>query len=470
MTFDPVTFGQQDRSGLIFGLRRGPLVALAVTAAGLLLGLRAGGLAGFALALVTLSPLGASALIKVKGRAGIEWIPVALAWAWRAQADQRRYLRSFGARRATDLVLPGRAARLRLRVCGEGVAVVEDPAEGTFSVSARVAHLPFLLTEAGVKERRVAAWGDVLAQLASVRGLSRLQITERALPDRPDALRAYFAAHGVPGSAAAGDYQALVEEAGPAAEVHEGYLVLSFSRRQLRRDLRRGNGLDALVTQRMAWADAALSGAELTPTWLGPRELSGVLRSAYDTGSSAGRCSPSWAGPEGMEERWDHLRANGSFHVAYAVAEWPRLPVGIDFLAPLVLSSGLRRSITLSMEPVPTGRAEREIRAAKAEHHSGEETKARLGVVSSKRDDAAYEDVARREADLVAGHGELRYAAVVVVTASGEEALEEACVGIESLARSAQLELHRLYGQQHQGFSCGALPLGLPFFGTGRIR
>jgi hypothetical protein len=468
MSLERVTFGQRDRAGLLFGLQRTSLVALGLAAGLLLVGLVTRGLAGMALALVVAGPLGAAALVRVQGRAAVEWAPVAVVWRWRRRGDQARYVLGPRVAEVGDLVLPGRCARLRLLAGPDGVAVVEDPASGSLSCSARVTHQPFLLAGSTSQERRVEGWGAVLAELGQMPGLARLQVLERALPDSPDALAAHFAAHGAHNTSAADAYRELIWSAGPAAERHEAYLTWTWSRRSLDRDVRRAGGgalgLGAVLGQRMAWVESVLRTAELSlSSWLSPRDLSGVLHSAYDPAwrPAGDGCDPSGAGPQAMEERWDHLRSDSGLHVSYRVAEWPRLAVGPDVLAPVVLASGVRRSWTLVVEPVPPGRAEREIRAAKAEHAAEADAKARIGQVRSQREDARLSDVLRREAELVAGHVELRYAGLLSVSATDEAGLEAACVAVEQAARRSQLELRRLYGQQAQGFAAAALPLGL---------
>ena len=467
MSVERVQFGQQDRGGLLLGLGVSSILALGVAAGALLVGLVGGGVRGMGLGAALAAPLVAAALVRVQGQRAIEWLPPAISWGLRRQRGQHHYLVGERAQAVGTLVLPGRGARLRLRVGPSGSAVVEDPARGTLTVAARVSHRPFALAQASDKEDRVEGWGGVLAQLGTCRGLVSLQVQERTLPESPDALAQYFAANGVPGNPAAEGYAQVLAQAGPAAERHESYLAWTWSRRDLDRDIRRAGGgergLGAVLGQQVAWAEKVLSGAGIgVAAWLSPQELSWVLHSAYDPGEGTDdhHGAPEAAGPEALAESWDRLRADGGWHAVYRVAEWPRLAAGADVLSPLILSARLRRSFSLLVEPVSIAKAEREIRSAKAEHHSEQATKARIGQVHSQRDDAALADVERREAELVAGHGELRYLGLVSVTAASSGDLDEACATIEMAARRSQLELRRLYGQQHQGFLAAALPLG----------
>jgi len=59
-----------------------------------------------------------------------------------------------------------------------------------------------------------------------------------------------------------------------------------------------------------------------------------------------------------------------------------------------------------------------------------------------------------------AGHGLLRFAALVTVTVTDPEQLEAACADVQADAAASRLELRRLYGAQDSGFAACVLPLG----------
>jgi hypothetical protein len=63
-----------------------------------------------------------------------------------------------------------------------------------------------------------------------------------------------------------------------------------------------------------------------------------------------------------------------------------------------------------------------------------------------------------REAELAAGHAEIRLAGFVTVTGRDLDELESACTDVVTQAGRANLELRRLYGQQGQAFTF-TLPL-----------
>src|SRR5208282_4203361 len=55
--------------------------------------------------------------------------------------------------------------------------------------------------------------------------------------------------------------------------------------------------------------------------------------------------------PMAMEESWSAVRVDGMVHATFWVAEWPRIEVRSDFLAPLLLGSA-RSTLSVVMEPL----------------------------------------------------------------------------------------------------------------------
>jgi len=65
----------------------------------------------------------------------------------------------------------------------------------------------------------------------------------------------------------------------------------------------------------------------------------------------------------------------------------------------------------------------------------------------------------QRERELVSGHGDLRFAGFLCVTAADEPGLQAARATIEQAAIQAGCETRLLVGQQAQAFTAAALPL-----------
>ena len=212
---------------------------------------------------------------------------------------------------------------------------------------------------------------------------------------------------------------------------------------------------------------AALRSADLSPgEWLTTGDLALILRSAYDPAvvgalerqGDIGR-DLATAGPVAVTESWGSLRSDSAHHCVLWISEWPRSLVYPGFLAPLLLSSGIRRTFTLLYTPMRTDRAARDIRKKKTEYISDAAQRQRIGQIEDAQQSAEFNDVLQQEADLTAGHGILRTTGLIAVSAQDPDELERAVADIEQAAIQASCETRRLWGQQAQAFSAAALPL-----------
>ncbi len=212
---------------------------------------------------------------------------------------------------------------------------------------------------------------------------------------------------------------------------------------------------------------AALRSADLSPgDWLTPGDLALILRSAYDPAvagalerhGAVGR-DLATAGPVAVTESWGSLRSDSAYHCVLWISEWPRSLVFPGFLAPLLLSSGIRRTFSLLYTPMRTDRAARDIRKKKTEYISDAAQRQKIGQIEDAQQTAEYQDVLQQEADLTAGHGVLRATGFVAVSAGDPDELERAVAAIEQAAIQASCETRRIWGQQAQAFAVAALPL-----------
>jgi hypothetical protein len=160
-----------------------------------------------------------------------------------------------------------------------------------------------------------------------------------------------------------------------------------------------------------------------------------------------------------VEERWGSLRADGALHATYWVSEWPRSEVHPTFLQPLLLGSARVRTVTVIAEPIPLSKALREIRRSKAEYAANSAQRARMGQIEAEVTRAELVDLERREAELVAGHGDLRYTGLITVSAPDPDARAEQCAAVETAAAQAMCDIRLLVGQQGQAHLAAMLPL-----------
>lgn len=467
----PVKFSRLSRRGVLLGLSGLQLTMAGAAAATLVLGLYAGAVV---LALPVIAVCAALAFVSVGGRKLIEWAPIAARWLWRSGGGQLTYRRRVvKPRPAGTLALPGDAARLRQWLDPEtGAVMVHDPHAATLTAIVGVSHPAFVLLDPAEQERRVVSWGRVLATACRSGRITSVQVMERTLLDSGKGLSQWWDSHGTHDQSwTSTTYAELIERAGPAGERHASTISISLDMKIANRAIRAaGGGMRGAATvlrQEMATLLAALRSADLSPSsWLTPGDLALLLRTAYDPAVAGalerhgdlGR-DLATAGPVCVTESWGSLRSDSAHHCVLWISEWPRSLVFPGFLAPVLLSSGIKRTFSLLYTPLRTDRAARDIRKKKTEYISDAAQRQRIGQIEDAQQTAEYRDVLQQEADLTAGHGVLRCTGLIAISAGDVDELERAVAAIEQAAIQASCETRRLWGQQAQGFARAALPL-----------
>ncbi|QQS00229.1 MAG: PrgI family protein [Austwickia sp.] len=470
----PVKFSRLTRRGVLLGLSVAQLVTLGIGGLTLVGAFYAGG--GMLLAYTAPIWVLCAALtwIPVGGRPVVEWLPVTFWWLWRVTGGQLLYRRRIVRPRPVGtLALPGDAARLREFIDPEsGACMIHDPDAATLTVVCEVAHPAFVLLDPGEQERRVTTWGRALATVCRSGRIATLQVLERTLPDSGTGLAEWWTAHGTPdGSWAADTYAELIERAGPAGERHATTISLSLDMKAAARQIRTAGGgikgAAGVLRQEMSTLVSALRSADLAPSgWLNAGQIAVILRSAYDPAIASalerhgqiGR-DLATAGPVAVTETWGNLRTDSAHHAVLWISEWPRSLVYPGFAAPILLSTGIQRAVSLIYTPMRSDQAARDIRRKKVEYISDAAQRARLGQIEDASQSAEFQDVLQQEADLTAGHGVLRVTGLISVSAPSIDDLEAAVAAITQAAIQSSCETRRLVGQQAAAFTAAALPL-----------
>ena len=522
-------FGPLERRGLLLGLRVGHLVLLG-----------AGGLSvvgvvtalpnevGVLAALVLGLGFATAGLWPIAGRTADEWAPVVARYAW-AWATGRTLWVAAPERRGVALTaaVPGTApppleqgpdgcrgepddeaddepsqawirgvvsmsdgapaphvllgVRLLAARWGEGdVGVLHDRARDWYTAVLAAQGGSFALLDADEQDRRLAAWGEQLADVGRESGcVVRLQWLNRTVGDDSEAVVRDFAARRAAGapSAAVSSYLALLDVAAPSTQQHEVYLAVTIGARQAARSISRRRGRrdrDACevlarevdrIARRLGQGDVAVRGV------LGVRMLAALLRLSVDPAARAGLdhraaahpdlagAAPDAAWAQGIAEEWGCLRTDSAWHRTYWISEWPRQPVRADFLGALILGTRATRTVSVVMHVEPPGRAMRRVEAQAVDDVTTEETRRRLGFRIGQRRQQEQANVVRREQELADGHASVRFSGYITVTAPGRRELDEASADVEQAARAARLDVRVEYGTQAQAFTY-TLPLG----------
>ncbi|MEZ5078110.1 MAG: SCO6880 family protein [Solirubrobacterales bacterium] len=487
-------FGPLERRGLVGPLGFGQVATLAVAAAvglGALYLLRSW--PGLIVALVIFGAAAGAAVVPFEGRTIEAWAPIAVRWMLRTRDQKRGYRATSpgaGVRQREDGSLIGEASlppelsglrMLEVPYGSDRVGVLHDRAAGTFTAALAVRASAFGLLDGAEQERKLDAWGSVLASLArDGSAVRRVQWIERTLPAQADELASYLQAErdrAVPlDSGLVASYIELVESAAPSTQEHEILLALQVDERRGARELRRlGGGIEAaceLVLREAESFAERLSIAEVTVFgMLRPRRYAEAIRDAFDPYGRQGRAraalgeleregvDPSLMGPLADESAWATYRTDSAHHATYWIAAWPRTDVGPAFLTPLLMQTTALRTVAVSIEPVPHSVAIRKAEAERTAEVADELQRERQGFMTTARIARRAQAAARKEEELADGHAEMRFAGYVTVSARSAVELERTAAEVEHAAALSRLELQRLYGEQAAGFTF-TLPIG----------
>jgi hypothetical protein len=438
-------FGPRERGGALAGWRAGQIMTVAV---GLVFGVLAlrwePNAVGVAAAVGILVLYGALATVPVSGRTGDEWLPVVVCWG----------ARRTGARGA------GRIGALRgmrlLRASWQDLGVVHDRAGRTLTAAVSLRGGSFALLGADEQDRRVGAWASVLASLAREGSpVHRVQWVAASFPDDGYGLRSYVAAEAVPdvASVCTASYNALLADMDSHTCAHDVVLALQV---RLTKSVEVGC---ATLAREMGSLVRLLADADVqVESVLSADDLARQLLRTYEPHPVPAGMEPAqdhW--PMALEESWSEVRVDGMVHATFWVAEWPRIEVRSDFLAPLLLGSS-RSTLAVVMEPLGPDTAVRKVEASRTADLADSELRRRGGFVSTARHARESEVLARREAELAEGHASFRYSGYVTVSAPSEEELVAACDVVQHAASQSRLALRRLYGDQASAYTC-TLPL-----------
>ena len=440
-------FGPRERGGSLAGWRSGQIITVAV---GLLIGVLVlrgePNVAGVAAAVCVLVLYGAMATVPVSGRTGDEWLPVVVCWA--ARRTRVPGGRAMGALRGVRL----------LRAGWQDMGVVHDRAARTLTAALSLRGRSFALLGPDEQDRRVGSWSSVLASLAREGSpVQRVQWVAASFPDDGRGAHAYLAAEAVAdaASASSASYEALLADMDSHACAHDVVLAVQV---RLTKSVEVGC---AALAREVASLTRLLADAEVqVESVLSAEDLAHQLLRTYESGTpSAPPASGSEADPwpMAMEETWSSVRVDGMVHATFWVAEWPRIEVRSDFLAPLLLGSA-RSTFAVVMEPLGSDAALRKVEASRTADLADSELRRRGGFVSTARHARESEVLARREAELADGHASFRYAGFVTISAASEAELATTCDAVQHAAGQSRLALRRLYGDQASAYTC-TLPL-----------
>jgi len=485
-------FGPLERRGLLGPVRAGQAGMLAVGALLAIFELdQSPSTGGALLATLTFGGFVALAVAPVGPRTVEQWTPVLVAFVGRligGRASFRspaptagmlarglkagRRLKARGPRPAAPAALRDvRIASVSYRERQVGVLSERKGRLLTAVLACRV--VAFSLLDAEAQERRLARWGLVLSGAAST-PIRRIQWIERTAPAQGDELARWVHDERDPtiplrGTPMIDSYLELIGATARVTQEHEILLAIQVDARRVRD--RGENAVGQALLEQTERVAQGLRAAEVTVLGaLSPGLLARAVRTAFDPYARAELAELETADPQrdgleehnawplGAREAWDHFRADGAVHATYWIGGWPRVDVSPMFMDALLGHSAAVRTVAVTFESIPPERSTREVEAAITRDRADRELRHRFGQSETARQRQAQEATMRREAELAAGHSEVRLSGFVTVTGRDLDDLRRASSEVLSHAARARLELHRMYGQQADAFAF-TLPL-----------
>jgi hypothetical protein len=325
----------------------------------------------------------------------------------------------------------------------------------------------FSLLDRDTQERNLSHWGAILSACADT-PIRRIQWLERTAPAERDQLACWLEAerdaavpsHGAP---IVDSYLELIERTTRVSQEHEVLIAVQIDAAKVP-----GRGNDAAASALIEETERVADGLRRTGAevhgGLTTSHLTTLLRSAFDPYVRAAMAalrddvSEQSAWPVGAVESWDRYRTDGAVHTTYWIAGWPRIEVGGLFLDPLLSRSSAVRTVAVTFDPLRPDRSIREVEAQVTRDQADRALRARFGQAETARQQQAYGATRRREAELAAGYGEVRFAGYITVSAPDRDRLHNGCAEVKRDAARARLELHPMYGQQADAFTF-TLPL-----------
>jgi hypothetical protein len=417
------------------------------------------------------------------------WAKQLAVFFYRAAAGQTRFLaKPATPQLAGRLALPGGLGNLEIRTTASGECFLIDRHGREAIAVLRCSTRSFALLDADDKAWAVQAWSRVQAGMAQRPGVARIAVQDYTVPYPSSALWEFYKGNATPAQADEKSiwgqraYEDLLGAAGSTMS-HELLVAVVLDTGKARRRIKESGGglvgLERVLRLEVEAMKTSLGTHSVkVEEWIGEPGLLSIIGAAFDPAALPAAKAPVAAappsneqtnkemdtlhrhGPMAVEEHWTYLRTDTGFHQTFWIAEWPRQKVFPGFLHPLIYVGEFRHTFTEVIRAVPTAEALRDIRSAQEAHETRRRINARFDRPLTREQKAEEEEVIQREEEIVAGHGDVRPAAYITVTATSLEDLARHRQELESAAAGAFVELRLLYGQQWAAFVAGGLPLG----------
>ncbi|MET9647692.1 SCO6880 family protein [Streptomyces syringium] len=336
------------------------------------------------------------------------------------------------------------------------------------------------------QEALVDRFGTLLKHVANGDGyVTRIQMLARTLPADPDAHAKDVERRGDEKSPAwlKESYEQLQSMVSTSSEQHRAYLVACMhytrelaaeaqaiaraSRHEAgKRRLDRDAGLAVVMARELTDICARLAEADIRVRQpLGQGRLASLVHSMYDPDHPIDHLQAmtkrnAWpAELDAMEPTYLQAKTRESStrepwcHSTAWVKEWPMTPVGVNFLAPLLVHTpDVIRTVAVCMDLEPTDVAIERMLTEKTNDDADASRAAKMNRVVDPRDVAHHSRVDQRGEDLASGAAGVNLVGYITVSSRSPEALARDKRTIRASAGKSYLKLEWCDREHHRAF------------------
>jgi hypothetical protein len=335
------------------------------------------------------------------------------------------------------------------------------------------------------QEALVDRFGTLLKHVANGDGfVTRLQMLARTLPADPDAHAKDVEQRGNDRSAPwlQDSYDQLQSMVSTSSEQHRAYLVACMhygrelategatiakaARHSAGRKLTKDEGLAIVMARELTDICARLTEADIRVRQpLGQARLASLIHSMYDPDHPIDHLQAmskrnAWpAELNAMEPTYLQAKTRESStrapwcHSTAWVKEWPMTPVGVNFLAPLLVHTpDVIRTVAVAMDLEPTELAIERMLTEKTNDEAEASRQAKMNRTVDPRDIASQGRVDQRGEDLASGAAGVNIVGYLTVSARSPEALARDKRTIRASAGKSYLKLEWCDREHHRAF------------------
>ncbi|GHB80379.1 hypothetical protein GCM10010347_58820 [Streptomyces cirratus] len=335
------------------------------------------------------------------------------------------------------------------------------------------------------QEALVDRFGTLLKHVANGDGfVTRLQMLARTLPADPDAHAKDVAQRGDTNAPVwlRDSYDQLQSMVSTSSEQHRAYLVacMHYTRELAAeahtiarastphkgRKLDRDAGLAIVMARELTDICARLAEADIRVRQpLGQGRLSSLVHSMYDPDHPIDHIQAmtkrnAWpAELDAVEPTYLQAKTRESStrapwcHATAWVKEWPMTPVGVNFLAPLLVHTpDVIRTVAVTMDLEPTEVAIERMLTEKTNDEADASRAAKMNRTVDPRDIAAHGRLDQRGEDLASGAAGVNLVGYITVSSRSPEALARDKRTIRASAGKSYLKLEWCDREHHRAF------------------